>query len=155
MSRCDLRRRETALFGILAMLTILFIWGNSCLSKELSGASSGVVTRFLRSIFDPNGKIPVEIFHHFVRKAAHFIEFAALGLFVGGFFLSLRAQKGTFVSLPILILLSVAVLDEYIQFFTGRGSAVTDVILDFCGALTGAAGSVLFSLLFNKTSHKK
>ena len=138
--------------AVLTVLIIAFIWNNSCMSGEESGAQSGAVTRFLLSIFDPNGRIPEVRFHHFVRKTAHFVEFAVLGVLVGGLFQMIHLQSGhTFCSLPVLLVLLVAVLDEYLQFFTGRGSAVADVMLDFFGGLTGLS-LVAISMVIKKKS---
>ena len=137
-------RRKLILFAILTALMIAFIWGNSCFSREESGAQSGRISAFLQSILDPAGKIPEERFHHFVRKAAHFTEFAVLGILVAGLFRQIGLRTGDNLrSLPVLTVLLVAVLDEYIQHFTGRGSAVTDVILDFSGGLFGLATALL------------
>ena len=139
MNKYNLRNyRRVVLFAILIALIVAFIWSNSCKSREASGAQSGAVTRFLQSIVDPDGKIPEESFHHFVRKIAHFVEFAVLGALICGLFRMIYLQSGRiFYALPVLIVLLVAVLDEYIQHFTGRGSAVADVVLDFTGSLTG------------------
>ena len=153
MSKC--KCNGVVLFAVLTALIIAFIWHNSCMSGEESGAQSGAVTEFLQSILDPDGKIPTDRFHHFVRKTAHFVEFALLGALTAGLFWRLRRQTGrAFFSLPVLMVLLVAVLDEYIQNFTGRGSAVTDVMLDFSGGLTGlglvALGSAMSSSMKRK-----
>lgn len=144
------------LLAFLSVLTIAFIWSNSCLSRAESGAQSGFVTKLLRAWFDPNGTIPEETFHHFVRKGAHFAEFALLGLLVGGMFQAIRSHTGKpFYSLPVLIVLLVAVSDEYIQYFTDRGSAVKDVVLDFIGALSGLACIAFFTYVLRKKTAKK
>ena len=39
--------------------------------------------------------------------------------------------------MPLLIVLLIAVGDEWLQVYTERGSLVTDVIIDFAGALAG------------------
>ena len=152
MNKSDLRnRRAIVLLSILTGLMIAFIWGNSCLSREASGAQSGRLTAFLMGILDPNGCIPVEKFHHFVRKMAHFTEFALLGGLIGSQFWHIGRLTGQQLrSLPVLLVLLVAVTDEYIQYFTGRGSAVTDVVLDFSGALFGLGLVALVSVLRKK-----
>ena len=154
MNKYDLRNHKALiLLTVLTVLIIAFIWNNSCKSGEESGAQSSAVTRFLQAILDPSGKIPEPTFHHFVRKTAHFVEFAVLGALIGGLFRMIWLQTGRiFFSMPVLMVLLVAVLDEYIQFFTGRGSAVTDVMLDFSGGLTGL-GLVLVMALFEKGSN--
>ena len=66
------------------------------------------------------------------------VEFFVLGVFVCGFTINLGVMlEKRLVSLPMLIVLLVAVGDEFIQYFTERGSQVTDVVLDFSGALAG------------------
>ena len=143
--------RGMILLTVLTVLIIAFIWNNSCKSGEESGAQSSAVTRFLQAILDPGGKIPEPTFHHFVRKTAHFVEFALLGILIGGLFRTINVQTGrVFFSLPVLVVLLVAVLDEYIQNFTGRGSAVTDVMLDFSGGLTGLGLTLLTAFLKKK-----
>jgi VanZ family protein len=139
MKKFDLRRHWTlVLLSFLVVLTVLFIWSNSCLSREASGAQSGRITALLLRILDPKGKLDADAFHHYVRKTAHFAEFALLGAWIGGLFQMIRLQsKKTFYTLPVLCVLLVAVLDEYIQYFADRGSAVTDVVLDFFGGLFG------------------
>ena len=152
MKRSDLRnRRAIVLLSILTGLMIAFIWGNSCLSREASGAQSGRLTAFLMGILDPNGRIPEESFHHFVRKMAHFTEFGLLGTLVGSLVRRIGLLTGRKLrSLPVLLVLLVAVTDEYIQYFTGRGSMVTDVVLDFSGALFGLGLVALVSVLRKK-----
>ena len=145
------KHRRLLLFVILTLLIVAFIWSNSCKSGEESGAQSGRLTRFLQGILDPTGKIPQESFHHFVRKAAHFTEFAALGLSLCGLFRAIFRDTGrAHFAMPVLLSLMVAVADEYIQLFTGRGSAVADVVLDFSGALFGLAAGLLILFLYKK-----
>ena len=144
-------KKSIVLFSVWILLIIAFIWANSCMSRELSGAQSGRITRFLQSILDPKGNIAQERFHYFVRKTAHFTEFAVLGLLTGGLFRVIHRQTGrVFFSLPVLLVLLVAVLDEYIQYFADRGSAVTDVILDFSGGLFGLSLVLLIIYLRKK-----
>lgn len=82
--------------------------------------------------------MPEEAFHRFVRKLAHFTEFGVLGLCLGGFAFNLgEINNKKYASLPMLIALGTAVIDEFIQRFTGRTSSVKDVLIDFSGALCG------------------
>ena len=149
MSRCKYKR--VILFAVLTLLIIAFIWNNSLASREASGAQSGRITKLLQSILDPAGKILQESFHHFVRKAAHFTEFAALGLALCGLFRAIfRVNGSAHFAMPVLLALMVAVADEYIQLFADRGSAVADVVLDFAGAMFGLAVGVLILFLYQK-----
>ena len=86
---------------------------------------------------------------HFVRKLAHFTEFFVLGLELAVLFCS-------FSSKPILFSLLVALTDETIQLFTGRGSQVKDVWLDFFGACTGYfMGMVALRLIQKRLDKRK
>ena len=130
--------RKVIAFALMALLMIGFIWGNSLKSIEQSSNQSAPIAESLQPVLDPQEKIEKPVFHDFVRKLAHVVEFFALGVFAAGFAVSLGASlKKIFVSMPILLVLSVAVIDEYIQHFTKRGSLVTAVVLDFAGALAG------------------
>ena len=65
--------------SLLLGCTLLFIFVNSCLSKQTSGNESGALFELVKPIFDfifGKGVITHQIF----RKLAHFSEFALLGL---------------------------------------------------------------------------
>ena len=124
------RRRWNILLGILLAATLCFIWGNSLLGKEESASLSGGITAWLNSI-----GIPVT--DHFVRKTAHFCEFGLLGCELMLLFWlrsGLHIQNCCNAAFASLL---AAVTDETIQLFSGRGSQVQDVVLDFGGALVG------------------
>ena len=92
-----------------------------------------------------------DVFHRFIRKAAHFTEFCALGICVGGFTCNLGKLKSEkYISLPMLITLGTAVCDEFIQRFTGRTSSVKDVLIDFAGALCGIVFTWIISSIIRR-----
>lgn len=133
---------QVLIFGLLTVLAVTFIFNNSLQGPEESNSRSGVIMRFLRSILDPHGKIPQETFHWFVRKAAHFSEFAALGFSLFGLANGIRRKwEHRLPGFVLFAALAVAVCDEFIQSFTGRTCSVRDVLIDFSGALCG----ILFS----------
>ena len=79
-----------------------------------------------------------------MRKSAHFCEFGLLGCeLMLLFWLRSGVRFQNLCNAAFAALLS-AVTDETIQSFSGRGSQVLDVVLDFSGALTGI---LLVSLL--------
>ena len=140
---------------MLSLMTVAFIWGNSLKSIPESAAQSSQAAEAVRPVLDPQEKMEKTVFHDFVRKLAHVVEFLALGLFVGGFAICLGLElKKRFVSLPMLIALLVAVGDEFIQHFTERGSLVTDVVLDFAGALAGLLLAAIFYKIIQKIKKK-
>jgi len=147
MQQMNSRRRRSARTFFL-ILILLFIWGQSCLPIDSSAAESGRILALLRPLLTRflDEKLVTD---HLVRKLAHFTEFGALG-FLG--FRILRARRrpdrwGVIVCL--MLMLCVALLDETIQIFSGRGDAISDVWLDFAGACTGFSFSALFCFLFS------
>lgn len=134
------RKAQLRLFlRLLLVVTLGFIWINSMVGKEGSASLSQGITAWLRSM-----GLPVS--DHFVRKTAHFCEFGLLGCeltLLSWLREGLSFQSFCNSAFPALL---AAVTDETIQIFSGRGSQVQDVVLDFCGALTG----ILFtSLILN------
>jgi len=120
-SSCKKINIPAVLFTAATVLIICFIFSNSLQSRTVSSAQSGRVLQLFQRLFDPNGNIPEESFHRFVRKLAHFIEFAALGMSACGLFLSLPSKSGRYnFGMMLFLVLAVAVTDEFIQSFTGR-----------------------------------
>ena len=131
------KARLRLLLRLVLIATLCFIWSNSMVGKEGSASLSRTVTAWLNGI-----GIPVT--EHFVRKAAHFCEFGLLGCeLMLLFWLRSGVRFQNLCNAAFAALLS-AVTDETIQIFSGRGSQVQDVVLDFSGAFTGI---LLVSLL--------
>ena len=124
------KARLRLLLRLVLIATLCFIWSNSMVGKEDSASLSRTVTAWLNGI-----GIPVT--EHFVRKSAHFCEFGLLGCeLMLLFWLRSGVHFQNLCNAAFAALLS-AVTDETIQIFSGRGSQVQDVVLDFSGALTG------------------
>ena len=131
---------QGSIFAVLSLLLICFIFSNSAQPREKSAAQSMSIVSILRPLLDPYGRIPEDIFHNYVRKAAHFTEFAALGFSLMGLSDCLLWKKKQRLLMPLLVSLLVAATDETIQIFSPlRGPGVKDVLLDFCGAAFGVA----------------
>ena len=139
------KARLRLLLRLVLIATLCFIWSNSLVGKEGSASLSRTVTAWLNGI-----GIPVT--EHFVRKSAHFCEFGLLGCEL---ILLFRLRSGVrfqnLCNAAFAALLS-AVTDETIQVFSGRGSQVLDVVLDFSGALTGI---LLVSLIISLIEKRK
>lgn len=130
MIRTDKRLR---LCVSLLVCVLIFIWGNSLLPGEVSGALSDWVKDILTSLLPGDG-LESPQGGGLLRKAAHFTEFTALGLLLCWLFGMLK-KKGW---VPILWGVAAACLDETIQIFVpGRGPGLRDVLIDSCGVLTG------------------
>lgn len=130
------RKAAVAVLTVLLLANLCFIWGNSLVSRsdshDLSVGVLGFLPGFLRDLFPDQEQLV-----HIVRKAAHFTEFACLGGLSCGLLSATRAVKrhpffhvwaGGFFA---------AAIDETIQIFTGRGSQLQDVWLDFAGFSAG------------------
>ena len=129
MIRTDKRLR---LCTALLICNLVFIWGNSLLPGEGSGAFSDWVKAILAKLF--SGDADDSSGGGLLRKVAHFTEFAALGLCLA--WLHGMLQKGKLR--PFLWGVLAASVDETIQrFVPDRGPSVKDVCIDSAGVLTG------------------
>ena len=128
------------LLGLL-LLRVVFIWGNSFTGSEQSNAQSNAVAEVVKPVLDPQNQISQRSFGAMIRKSAHVLEYALLGVVAMTALLFFAKQRGVAVlsHLPtaLFFVLLVAVLDEYIQSFTGRTSAVKDVWIDRGGGTLG------------------
>ena len=116
----------------LLICNLVFIWGNSLLPGEVSGAFSDWVKAILAKLF--SGDADDSSGGGLLRKVAHFTEFAALGLCLA--WLHGMLQKGKLR--PFLWGVLAASVDETIQrFVPDRGPSVKDVCIDSAGVLTG------------------
>jgi VanZ family protein len=119
----------------------LLYFYNSTVKSEESNAESNAIAGSLQPKVDPNGTIQIKTFREIVRKAAHVLEFAALGVWFS--LMALLLSRGVWrpvwehISAPLFATLMTAVTDEFIQSFTGRTSSLKDVLIDFAGGLVG------------------
>lgn len=126
------KRRQKLLCTVLLMLNLGFIWGNSLLPADTSQAlsdSTGSLMGWLLNL----GEL-THVGSVLIRKAAHFAEFASLGLLLAWHLLLSGKKAGYAVLLGLL----AACMDETIQFFVpGRAPGLLDVAIDTCGVLAG------------------
>ena len=125
--------KRVRLCAVLTVCCLAFIWGNSLLPGDISGAISDFFKKILQSLFE-QGKPGSLGLGFLVRKVAHFTEFTALGMSLCWRFGMLK--KGWLR--PLLWGAAAACVDETIQIFVpGRGPSVRDVCIDFSGVLLG------------------
>ena len=139
--------------SLITALWLSFIYGNSLKTGVESSEASGLVHRLVNTIPELLG-LGSPISEHFVRKAAHFTEFAILGILVCSdlwCFSAVSLTRPFYLNAPILaisvpICAFFASLDEYLQgFVDGRGPSVTDVLIDTSGAFVS---TIFFILIF-------
>lgn len=155
MSKQLPKNRKKWLLFVLLILQTALIFGNSMVSAQDSGALSGGIMLFLRKILDPSGRLDPELLHYIIRKLAHFSEFFLLSCF----YLLLRRQLPEIYRARCTLLapfggLLTAVMDEFIQSFSGRGSLVSDVLIDFGGVMTAVFLFWLISYIREKRQQR-
>ena len=123
-------------------LWLLFIWGHSLLPGEASSSESGFFLQLLRPLIELFGIEDPSVAHIIVRKAAHFSEYAVLGV------LAWRALGQESLPATLAIGLAAPCIDETIQLFVdGRVGAVRDVLIDMAGF---AFATVIYLLVSRK-----
>ena len=115
--------------------------------------TSKFIGPLLRFLFPAAPEETLRIYHGYVRKFAHFAEYAILA------FWAIRAFSTSSVGflrnsrfwLAILLVVLIAALDEYHQSFEpSRTSSVYDVLLDCIG---GSTTAFVFWLFTERRSH--
>ena len=135
--KASARKRWNIILGLLVLLTLAFIWGNSLLPRtESQEISRGLLAELCAALENVGLHIDPQN-DHWLRKLAHFGEFGLLGAELCALlFLNRRARPQDFVNCAFAGL-AAAVTDEALQLISNRGSQVQDVLLDFAGFLTG------------------
>lgn len=126
-------KRQKRLCVALLCLCLAFIWGNSLLPGEISGAISDFVKALLLKIlfFLPDTGISGG---GLLRKLAHFTEFACLGALLAW----LHALLGRHPFQGLVWGFLAACVDETIQrFVPDRGPSFFDVLIDTGGVTLG------------------
>ncbi len=122
--------------------TILTFFIQSALPPTLSTAESDAVSGFL-SIIIPENTVIGEFIHANIRKIGHFAEYGLLGVQLAILVVLSKAEnKKKLVFCCHICAIVVALCDETVQIFSGRGPMISDVWLDFLGF------SVLFALTY-------
>ena len=142
------------LSGAAVVLCLWVIFGFSAQPAETSLSSSGgvikVIARLFNSEFDTlSAEAQAEIvgmWQNFVRKTAHFCEYALLGFLSANALCTYRLSRPLKWVIPIGFCVVAAAFDEFHQTFVeGRGGRASDLLLDSLGVVFGV---VCFALLF-------
>ncbi len=130
-------RTKTAIWWGMILLTVLFIWGQSLLGRELSKMQSESAQEFLGNLFGE--RVYDTFFYQNIRKVAHFTEYALFGMEWMGYRLTVRGKSRPPRWLLYIVGPAVAVCDELLQFVSARAPLLTDVLIDCGGYAVGAA----------------
>lgn len=156
-------RRTRTVFRLLCIACtaaiILFIFLNSSQTGELSGWKSKYVMELVNRFLAWTGS-GARLTEYFIRKLAHFLEYALLGFSLLLTLRSFTPKIPPHLSWPLLAGLVTAVVDEWIQLHVPeRSGQVTDVLLDFggvsFGVLAGIAATLIITACANAAHHKK
>lgn len=134
-------KRKTQIGTILLLAfilaTVAVIWGYSLEPPDQSAQTSQfIMDRVVKVVLGPVvGE--THITHFLVRKMGHFTEFFILGTEILLLLIVHRRIRYHWVLHALTVGLLVAAADETIQIFSGRGSCLPDVWLDFAGYCTG------------------
>ena len=146
------KRRMAICYSLLTFL-LAFIWGNSLMPGQISGAFSDwvkqVLTDLLPFLFSGASE---SIGSGLLRKVADFSEFAALGACFCWLYAMVKSKRYEQLLLPLLSGFLVACADETIQrFVPDRYGCLTDVGIDTAGVTLGI---VLFTIAYHIFKYK-
>lgn len=140
----------TAVLAVLILVNMAIIFQFSSAGREESGElSEGLTRKVIRLLYrdfedrpTEEQQIILQKAHKFIRKAAHFSEFGLLGFLSACLFLVISAvfrklKLWLTLTAPAVFTLLYAISDEVHQIFSDRGPRVTDVLIDFSGAVCG------------------
>lgn len=144
--------------GRISRYAPLFLWIGIVLFASTGNASMSQTSRFVRPLLEflfPNAPEETLVFYHgYIRKSAHFIEYAILAFWASRAFansLKPYLQKYWFL-VSFLVVFAVASIDETNQSFNqARTGSPYDVLLDCAGGAT----MILFFYLIRKLIAKR
>lgn len=128
---------------ILTIAVMAFIFGFSAQDSDESLGMSARVKEFLLTVLN------IDISEFFIRKAAHFSEYAILGFLLANS-LSLSQQKKIYFK-SFLVGSLYAALDEWHQYYVpGREARALDILIDSSGVLFGVFVKLILISIHNK-----
>lgn len=128
------RKKQIILLIVLILAVTAFIFSNSLKGSDASHEDSGRLLAWFQPLMEWLFGEGNTDWSFWLRKTAHIVEFCTLGVLVS---LLIDLLKKGLRGYDLFYVLAVAVVDEFIQSFTGRTSQVLDILIDFSGALLG------------------
>ncbi|MCR5204113.1 MAG: VanZ family protein [Lachnospiraceae bacterium] len=152
------RKRLLTVLYITFTISMILVWGQSCINKEDSSATSDIVVEMITPIdeLEPGyrsdtGWTYVEL-SSLVRKLAHVAEYIAVSFQLMCIFL-LKGKKKFVNYINCLFLgMLIALIDETIQLFSNRGSEIRDIWIDLLGVLGGLLIAFLAGVIVRRRS---
>lgn len=130
-------RRPALVWGALLLCRAGFVWGHSLVPGALSTGESDAVAEALAALLPPLGALDRDLHTLVIRKGAHVLEYAVLGILLCGLLRSLGRRRRLPVAALVLL---VPFVDEGIQLHVpGRSGQLSDVLVDLVGMAAGSA----------------
>lgn len=141
------------ILAVAMILTVASFFVQSALPPEASSAESDAVSDAIEPII-PSDTPVGEFVHPNIRKIGHFAEFGLLGLEAAllVFFYSKRKAVGTLRSFACAQFIALA--DETVQIFSGRGPEISDVWIDIFGFSTLFAITLCMAVAIRALTNK-
>lgn len=145
------------IFWILALtiMTVIFLLSSqdADTSTKVSGGTIEVFAKIFVPGFENMPQIQkdtlIENMQHFARKTAHFTAYMGIGIMTAAAMRTYSIKLRYKLIIPAVIGLIYASTDEIHQgFIPGRSPQVSDVLLDFCGVLTGIGIVTLICIVY-------
>lgn len=146
-----LRDKKTYSY-IFVILILVFIWSNSMDNPGTSNLKSKkvmeIVSKLLSKFLGADHYVTRFFIGH-VRKIAHFIEYMFLGIVSTTAMKFSGKTKLQHIYNSFSFAVIIAVVDEFIQIYSHRGSSVRDVVIDFSGYFVGTVLTVFVFVIIN------
>ena len=148
-----------SLSWILVLLVMLIIFQFSAENGEKSVETSGGVVEDVLEIFMEKEEITPQVvskYQYPIRKLAHFGIYMLLGFtLINAFKITFNKKIWINSLFSAAVALAYASSDELHQKFSGgRGPAITDVLIDFSGAVVGIIIFVVMIFVLNLISKR-
>ncbi len=153
--------RAVSIFLALSWMLVIFLMSHQ--SADRSNTTSGELIISIASVFNPKfdtlsiieQENIIADWQRFVRKAAHFTEYAVLGFLCANALRTFKMQKNVRYILPAAVTCLYAVSDELHQLTVeGRSCQVKDMVLDTAGGIVGTAAFFILLWIFRKITKK-
>lgn len=129
---------------LIAWMVLIFIASTG----ELSARNTSLIVRpILLWLFPGISEARIDVVHFFVRKAAHFTEYAILALLAARAFTTSSRERlrNMFFYVTLLLVALYALSDEFHQSFVAtRTGSIYDSLIDIAGGLTALIAYVVW-----------
>ena len=145
----DKDRLRKRIFSIIVLIIVVILYirilSFSFTPADLSAMQSITVSEYIINFIEQTLSINLNLsevqfsrFEVFIRKAAHFSEYALLGFLIYTLPLIWEKKSGGSAFYTFLAVVLLASIDECVQFFVpGRAGRITDVMIDGAGGIFG------------------